>query len=431
MRISRAGAAAAMRGSGAPLKSGQALEEPPSGRTQIPQYKTEWYMAFARWDVSNDFPFNREEISERGRNCRIDAATRPVSMVGCLGQLGIWQVEGILLQTPATANHSAEYIIEASSINNLKVAPVTPRVSFPKSYINPAWGITTAPGKSLAWGRTPGGQWWIALTGSSNNNNQNTVVTEVWRPGQAAWTSLPTFTLNSPANGSSSPVALIYRGRNGHAWLVSDCFGTNRAQTIVYRLVGTTWKQIHAFPIAQNPHSFGGPQPWLTAYVPGQAEQLLVLPEGPGNGVFLSTTGSILKTVPTPNALTVTSTLSVSPSGIIYFRNMGSKLWQWQGNQAKSLVPSGSTLSNGFTWRGFWHNNPVVSIFNSNGGDSAYMYQNRKWIPAPFIVRKGHNFANTVNHVDYVARWKGSTLWTVGGGQNSNGIYVRQIAPNS
>ena len=311
----------------------------------------------------------------------------------------------LLTQLPATVNHAAEYQEQMAMTTGTTVSVITPPLMPPGNR------------SETAWGRTTQGTWWVAFVGQ---NHSNVVRTVLWKPGQTQWTRLPNLTLNPPSsNDSTTPSANLVRGRDGNGWLVSNYSSgfSNGAQTIVYHLNAAGWHVVHTFPLAAN-----RPGSDITWQTPGPTGSLYVNPYGPDNPVTFSHSGTTLKTISIPQALDthwgqqlIVNGVNVvmSNSGVSYA--IGNSLWQWQGPSLTSLIPTGSILASsngGYTWQGFWQNQPVVSNLSANAW---FVYHDGHWMKANALTRPDSN----------ASVWKQHTLWAM---STTNHIWTKTLA---
>lgn len=308
----------------------------------------------------------------------------------------------LLLQTPDTVNHGPEYVGEVVSTTNHRLLQVTPPYlpATPATFVNP-----------VQWGRTSGGQWWVANT--SIVNGQTTTATAVWSPGGSAWTELQPLALSITWNGMPfTPTVTVYRGVDGNAWLTSDYdeYGVSGvAQDAVYRLTGQGWQSVYTFPKVPVDN-----YPTLAIAAPAGPSALLVINNG-ATPTMLSSIGAIEKTLSLPSGLrgplqTGLDTVSVSGDGIIYVHGTGTLL-AWKGDTVSSLISPGSLLTDG-TWAGLWGNAPVMTVY-SNNVEAAYAYENGRWTLLPFMVAKTPGYVSSM-YLYGVAQWSnGSALWTV------------------
>lgn len=328
-------------------------------------------------------------------------------VVGTLSAQEIGKEPGVrhlwlLTQLPATANHEAEYVGQSVSTTSKSVTTVTPPFLPPDNRTETAWG------------RTPQGLWWITFVSQSN-----IVRTAIWQPGRSEWTRLPNLTINPPSsNDATTPTLTVVRGRQGHGWMVSNYSGeSGGAQTIVYGLHTQGWQVVHTFPLASSSQASN-----ITWETPGPIGSLYVNPQGPDNPVTISRHGTILKTIPIPLPLAkhwgqyvLINGVHVvmSNTGVSYA--IGNTLWQWQGSAVHSLIPTGSTLSNdGYTWLGFWQNQPVVSEDNAN---ALFLYHHGQWISANALTRPDSSSTPL---------WKHDTLWSIS--NNTGQIWTKSLS---
>ncbi len=332
------------------------------------------------------------------------------------GRRHLW----LLVKTPATSTRPSGYRGEAASLTSLSVRAVTPPLP------------TAGSLNQTAWGRTPGGSWWVAFSGLSTLSNGlpvRVVKTAIWRPGQPTWTQLPSLTFPSSDNGGQAPQTVIVKGKLGHGWLVSRTPAGER--TTVYRLNPRGWRKIHT--LAYSRPVTGSSFHWAVA---GPVGQLFVKPAGADFALWMSASGSIQKTTPIPTLLSKqmqtafgdAPEVAVSNDRVAYLSSTATgNLWRWVGSRVQSLIGSQSPLAGDvIVWQGVWHNSPVVTAVNSRSlRQMVYVYRDGGWHPAPYLIRYPASAQPLGSHNPaYYSFWSGNTFWTM---SPHHVVYVHRV----